>query len=383
MAWPGVTVNQLNQLAGETKEIERHLLFIGTGKTNTGKLQAVSSQSDLDALLGDTDSVLKSNVEAARLNAGQNFYAHVWVLSDSEDWADAVRSAQVVSSFEGVVLCMDIKSKDEIEKAIALRQELISAFGRWTWFVIAVRGIQLPAPDAEPPVVGEDWSAYTTVLAELQKGVAEKSVQLVPRNWGNEPGVLAGRLCSRAVTVADSPARVKTGPVVMLGKTDIPTDKDGNQLSLATLRSWEENRYSVPMWYPDYDGIYWSDGRTLDVEGGDYQSIQSLRVVDKVARRIRLQGIARIADRSLNSTPASVAENQMFFAKTLRDMSKASQINGVTFPGECLPPKDGDVTIQWESKTKVRIFVVVRTYECPLGIEINLMLDSALNGGNG
>lgn len=31
MTWPIVTVNQVNQLLGETKEVERTLLFIGTG----------------------------------------------------------------------------------------------------------------------------------------------------------------------------------------------------------------------------------------------------------------------------------------------------------------------------------------------------------------
>ncbi|HBB4891596.1 TPA: DUF2586 family protein [Escherichia coli] len=31
MTWPIVTVNQVNQLLGETNEVERTLLFIGTG----------------------------------------------------------------------------------------------------------------------------------------------------------------------------------------------------------------------------------------------------------------------------------------------------------------------------------------------------------------
>ena len=53
-----------------------------------------------------------------------------------------------------------------------------------------------------------------------------------------------------------------------------PLDKDGNELTLAHLKSLETARYSVPMWYPDYDGYYWADGRTLDVEGGDYQVIE-------------------------------------------------------------------------------------------------------------
>lgn len=38
MTWPIVTVNQVNQLLGETKEVERTLLFIGTGTKNVEKL---------------------------------------------------------------------------------------------------------------------------------------------------------------------------------------------------------------------------------------------------------------------------------------------------------------------------------------------------------
>ncbi|WP_114647646.1 DUF2586 family protein, partial [Citrobacter koseri] len=52
MTWPTVTVNQVNQLLGETNEVERTLLFIGTGSTNVGKTLAVNAQSDFDALLG-------------------------------------------------------------------------------------------------------------------------------------------------------------------------------------------------------------------------------------------------------------------------------------------------------------------------------------------
>lgn len=37
MTWPNVTVNQVNQLLGETNEVERTLLFIGTGTKMWGK----------------------------------------------------------------------------------------------------------------------------------------------------------------------------------------------------------------------------------------------------------------------------------------------------------------------------------------------------------
>ncbi|WP_150317323.1 DUF2586 family protein, partial [Enterobacter hormaechei] len=48
MTWPNVTVNQVNQLLGETNEVERTVLFIGTGTKNTGKTLAVNTQSDFD-----------------------------------------------------------------------------------------------------------------------------------------------------------------------------------------------------------------------------------------------------------------------------------------------------------------------------------------------
>ncbi|EJX4594589.1 DUF2586 family protein, partial [Cronobacter sakazakii] len=99
---------------------------------------------------------------------------------------------------------------------------------------------------------------------------------------------------------------------------------------------------------------------------------------DKAARRVRLLAIGKIADRSLNSTPGSIAAHQSLFAKPLREMSKAAEINGVTFPGEVKPPQDGDVSIVWKTKKQVEIYIVVRTYEVPLQISISLVLDQSL-----
>lgn len=276
MTWPIVTVNQVNQLLGETTEVERTLLFIGTGTKNVGKTLAVNAQSDFDALLGEGDSPLKSDVLAALANAGQNWWGFVHVLAaDSEPgaWVDAVKAAQVSCSVEGVVLSDDVAAKAQINQAATLRSELIAKYGRWVWFILAVQGMQQDEAQAD----------YLVRLSTLQEGIAEKAVQLVPRLWGNEPGVLAGRLCNRAVTIADSPARVKTGALLSTGSDELPKDGAGETLELATLQALEAQRYSVPMWYPDYDGFYWADGRTLDVEGGDYQSIETLRIVDKAA----------------------------------------------------------------------------------------------------
>lgn len=99
MTWPIVTVNQVNQLLGETSEVERTLLFIGTGTRNTGKTLAVNAQSDFDALLGEENSPLKNDVLAALANAGQNWWGFIHVLSaeaDAEAWVKAVLAAQHV-----------------------------------------------------------------------------------------------------------------------------------------------------------------------------------------------------------------------------------------------------------------------------------------------
>ncbi len=225
----------------------------------------------------------------------------------------------------------------------------------------------------------QDWSTYETELATLQEGIKAESVSLIPQLFANLVGAYAGRLCNRSVSVADSPCRVKTGAVVGLGNK--PKDKDGVELPLATLQTLEQNRYSVPMWYPDYDGTYWADGRTLDAEGGDYQVIENLRVAYKVARRMRVRAIARIGDRSFNSTPGSTAAAIMYFGKDLREMAKAITIGGQPFPGEITSPKDGDISIQWTDKNHVSIYVVIRTVDCPKGITVNIMLDLSLNNG--
>ncbi|HGE8506346.1 TPA: DUF2586 family protein, partial [Serratia marcescens] len=92
-----------------------------------------------DALLGMGDSVLKSNVKAAMLNAGQNWFGYVHVLAEPDapaTWAAAVRSAQQVASVEGVV-CLVPATAEIIKTAASLRAEFIAKFGRWQWFILS------------------------------------------------------------------------------------------------------------------------------------------------------------------------------------------------------------------------------------------------------
>lgn len=378
MTWPTVTISQKNRYNGTTTEIERVVLFVGYGDTNTGKTLALNTGTDLDAAFGEKDSLLKQIVTAAANNAGQNWfaYAHVMAAPDKaaegykadEDWINAVTASQTVASAEGVVLAFDVADVATINRATEMRTTLQAKNGRFVWFALAVGG----------PEDAETWADYQTRMAALANGVASPGVQLVPRLWGSEPGVLAGRLCNRSVTVADSPARVATGAVTALGSDTLPVDGTKTEIDLGVLQALEKLRYSVPMWYADYPGIYWSDGRTLDVDGGDYQVIENVRVVDKASRRVRLRAIPKIADRSLNSTPGSISANETYFAAPLREMSKAVEINGVPFPGEVKPPKDGDVTIAWATNTHVQIYLVVRPYESAKEISVSIELDTSL-----
>lgn len=378
MTWPNVNVSQINRYNGTTTDVERVVLFVGYGTSNVGKTQALNTGSDLDKALGDNASLLKSLVAAAANNAGQNWFAFVHVLPapDTEaegytpdaDWMAAIQAGQNVASVEGVVLAFDTETPDTINRATEMRSTLQAKYGRFVWLTLAVSG----------PQSAETWADYLTRMAALQEGIASPGVQLVPRLWGNEPGVLAGRLCNRSVTIADSPARVATGAVTALGSDSLPKDGTGVEIDLAVLQALEANRFSVPMWYHDFDGIYWSDGRTLDVEGGDYQTIENVRIVDKASRKVRLRAIPKIADRSLNSTPGSIAAHVTYFGKPLRDMAITSQINGVEFPGEVKPPKDGDISITWSSSVKVQIFIVVRPYESAKEIGVSIELDTSL-----
>ncbi|HEP1898720.1 DUF2586 domain-containing protein [Kluyvera sp. STS39-E] len=378
MTAPSVTIDQKNRYNGTTTEIERVVLFVGYGDTNVGKTLAINSGTDLDAAFGEKDSLLKQIVAAAANNAGQNWFAYARVMAvpdkeaedykADEDWMSAVSAAQSTASVEGVVLVFDVAEKATINRANEMRTTLQAVNGRFVWFALAVGG----------PEDAETWADYQERLAALANDIAAPGVQLVPRLWGNEPGVLAGRLCNRSVTVADSPARVATGAVTALGSDALPVDGTGVEIDLGVIQALEKLRYSVPMWYADYPGIYWCEGRTLDVNGGDYQVIENVRVVDKASRRVRLIAIPKIKNRSLNSTPGSIRANETHFAAPLREMSKSVEINGVPFPGEVKPPKDGDVTIAWATSTHVQVFLVVRPYESATQISVSIELDTSL-----
>ncbi|MDW1615059.1 DUF2586 domain-containing protein [Vibrio sp. Vb2853] len=362
MAWPTITINALNQNQGPVTEVERHFLFLGTGTKSAGELLSLNTQSDLDKLLDD--GVLKDNLIAARVNAGQNWSAAAYVLTAPEDWTQAVKAAQKTQSFEAVVHTVPTTDQSTVTAAQALYHELIATYGRWTF-------VMLSLPSIESEV--QTWSEYEAAMIAVQEGVAADGVMLVPNVLPVAIGKLAGRLCNRLVSIADSPIRVKTGALV--GDVTLPVDSTGATLTTATLQTLEKNRMSVPAWFPDYEGIYWADGRMLDVEGGDFQVVEHRRIIDKIARRVRLIAISDVGDRSFNSTPASTARAKLRYTAPLRVMAKGSTVGQVVIPGEIESPTEDAITITWKTKSAVEIYMTAKPKDCPKSITAGLMLD--------
>lgn len=364
MATGKVQVNNLNLGQGGIPEIERHLLYIGrTDKVELqGVVTRVNNMTDLDDVVAD--DALGDNVKAAQLNGKQNWTGAIFGLAPDDTWQDAVDIANRTDSFEGIGICDEVTTSDEFGEMQAKATELTSKLGRWVFFLAACPGI-----DAE----SQTWSAYESSMLTLVKDVAANLVTPVPQLNGNNVGVLGGRLCDRSVTVADSPMRVATGEVLGLG--DMPVDSAGKPLEMSTVATLADARYSLPQWYADMEGIYWTDGSTLEAKGGDYQFLEYVRPVHKLNRRVRIKAIRRIADRIMNSTPASIELNRTYFSKDMRDMSKTTEVGGITFPGEIMAPRDSDVSIQWMTKTKVQIGLMVRPHNCPKEITVNIALD--------
>ncbi len=360
-----VTVNNLNLSQGEVSAVERYFLFIGQGDTNQGKLLTLSTDSDLDTLLGSDDSNLKTQIQAAMDNGGEDWFACAWPIASDGSWKDAVDAAMKQVSVEAIVITDAISASTDLEDMQTKATSIMNTYRRPVWFMGVARQI-----DAET----EAWADYQTAIKPLTTGLACENVMVVPMLWGPEPGTLAGRLCDSSVTVADTPMRVATG--ALEGEwSSKPTDKDGQEIDLAILKDLDAARFSVPQWYPDYDGMYWADGNLLDVDGGDYQVIENLRVVQKAMRRVYKLAVARVGDRRLNSTAKSLAQNATYLMKPLREMSHSTTILGITFPGEIKPPVEGDIVFDWATRTSVVIYMTARPYNCPKAITCNILLD--------
>lgn len=364
-----VQINNLNLGQGDIAAVERHFLFIGRAGHVDEESQLFSVGAQTDLTKDFADSPLRKQLIAAQLNAGQNWTAAVYPLADSETIASAIDRANEVQSFETVVICDEQNTGAALSNIHDQLFALQASIGRFVSALVAVPGIDEAT---------QTWAQFETACAALQNGIAAHLVVAVPQLHSNNIGVLAGRLCNRAVSIADSPMRVATGSLLGLGP--MPIDSENEPLSLATLNTLSTARFSVPQWYSDFEGYYWGDAQTLDANGGDYQYLEHLRSVHKASRQVRVLAIRRVGNRALNSTPNSIELNKSYFMKPLREMSKSTTILGTPFPGEVKPPIEGDITIEWPTNKSVVIYLVVRPYNSPKEITVNILLDLSNTG---
>ncbi|WP_458118783.1 DUF2586 domain-containing protein [Mannheimia haemolytica] len=376
MTTPSVTINTLNNNQGKPAEVEKIALFVGGGTTNAGTLLTLSGDSDLDQLLGADDTPLKKAIVTAKANSGDsaNWFAYAYPMqAESYDFNKAVKEAMETVNFEFAVNTNTANANAGFLNGLqTLYTELLGTYSRRVFFIQAVAGIESGT---------QSWEQYIKALKAITNNVVADHVMAVPELLGNDVGALAGRLAHSATTVADSPCRVKTGALLNLATTERPKDKDGTLLSIAHIKQLDSYRFSSLMWYADKEGYYWADGLTLDSSTGDYNVIENVRVVDKAARAVRLLAINQIGDRSFNASASSIEMNKTYLLAPLREMSTATTIGTQFFPGECYPPKDGDIEITWKTKTSVEIYLLVRPYECPKTIKVGIALDLTTLGG--
>ncbi|NMZ24643.1 DUF2586 family protein [Pseudomonas proteolytica] len=364
MALGKVSVNNLNLGQGAVTEIERYFLFIGVGPKNTGKLIPLNTDSDLDGALGVAANDLKTQVATARQNGGDRWACLAAPIGSDGDWKTALEIAQQQGfSVEAVVITTPVTAGTELSAMHDAAVSLGNVYGRRVFFMAATAGIV-------PPLT---WAQYLLEQKPITADLAAPRVLVVPQLHGNDLGVLAGRLANAAVSIADSPMRVATGPVLGLGP--VPVDAEGVPLPSAIRAELDKARFSVSQTYPDYPGVYWGDGNMLDTPASDYQVIEYLRLADKAARLVRPLLIRRVADRRLNNTANSMAVNVNALMAPLRQMAKSVKFAGEVFPGEIESPKDGDIVLVWKSKTAVEAFIKLKPHNCPKDLTANIALD--------
>lgn len=368
MALGKVTVNAANLAQGPFPDIEKYFLFIGEGPNNQNSVVFLNTDSDLDAEIGAGD--LMTQLEAARSNAGQNWAAAAVPVADGTLWDPAADIAmQQDVRVEAIVICTPVAIQADLTAMQTKAMNINSTYGRRLFFIAAARPID-PTPST-----GETWSEYITDLTDLTASLSAFRVSVVPKLFTDAVGIYAGRLCNDAVSVADSPMRVATGTLVGQDQSTLPVDTDGIPYTNAQALALNNQRFSVPQIYADYEGVYWSDGQMLDVTAGDYTVVENLRVVDKAARRVRIVLIALIADRRFNASPAGEAWAISKMMRPLFEMSRSAVFQGVPFPADLRKPKDGDILINWIDRTTVETYIKARPFESPKDITANIILD--------
>lgn len=370
MSLGNVTVNALNLKQGPFPTVEKYFLFIGVGLTNQDTLLYLNTDSDLDIELGAPDSELKRQITAAKANAGQNWACAAIPVADGSLWDAAVDMAMNENlKAEAIVITTPVTAQSELTAMQAKALDLTATYGRRVFFIAAAAAID------PTPTTGQTWSAYIAAVNDLTNTLSAFRVTIVPYIYDDAVGIYAGRLCNDQTSVADTPMRVATGTLVGQDQSTLPKDMGNIIYNNAHAQALNDQRFSVPAFYADYEGVYWSDGQMLDVTTGDYTVVENLRVVDKAARAVRLVLIGLVGDRRFNSLPVGEAWAISKLMRPLREMSRSTVFQGIPFPAELKPPQDGDIVVTWVTRTQVEIFLKARPFEIPKSITANIVLD--------
>jgi hypothetical protein len=363
-----VSVASINTGSGATKEIERSVLFIGVGTENLNSIVAINAQSDFKALVG-ADTALKVQLDAWVRNGDDLVSGWAIPITAGDDiLAEIDKAMDQNVSPEIVVICTPVTGKATVESYQGKALTLLASHARRIRILVAAPGCD---PIAE---TGTTWSEHLTALQPLTDGVVADRIAVVPLIYGDELGAVTGRLCKRSVTIADSPMRVQTGALSLLPS---PIDKSGSPLTSAVTAALDALRFSCVQFYPDYDGIYFGDVNMLDAEGGDFQKIETGRVIDKVSRAVRIIAIPQVKNRRLNNSSTGIAFGKRILSKPLRDMSKSINIGADKFPGEIREPKDDSISLTFVNATQLNVLIKVQPIDSPSTILVGIMLDNA------
>lgn len=365
MAQGKVSVTSLQTGSGATKEVERSVLFIGVGTSNIGNIVAVNAQSDLDALISVADSALKTQLESWVRNGDDLVSGWAIPINDGDDVMALIDKAMDQNiSPETIVITTPVTGKAEVESYQAKALEVLSSHARRVRFLLAAPGL----------TGVQTWADHLVAVTPLIDGVVGDRVGVVPLLIGDELGGVAGRLCKRSVTIADSPMRVQTGALSLL---PLPVDNAGAPLTSAVTAALDAIRFSCVQFYPDFDGVYFGDVNMLDAEGGDYQTIEAGRIVDKVARQVRIIAIYQVKNRRLNNSPSGIAFGKRVLSKPMREMAKSINIGADKFPGEIHEPKDDSISLTFMNARQLQVMIKVQPIDSPSEILIGIMLDKA------
>lgn len=363
MAQGKVSVAAIQTGSGAVKEVERTVLLVGIAPQNHGQILAINAQSDFDALLGDADSPLKTQLNAWVRNGDELVSGYAIPHADGDNILGLIDKAMEQDiSPEIIVVCTPVTGKAELEAYQAKNLEILSKYARYVRTLIAAPGIES----------NQSWTELVTALQPIVDGVVGDRIAVVPLLFGDELGAVTGRLCKRSVTIADSPMRTQTGAMSLL---PLPVDKDGQPLTNATTTALDAQRFSCTQTYADFDGIYFGDVNMLDAEGGDFQKIEHGRIVDMAARQVRIKAIHQIKNRRLNNSSTGIAFGKRVLGKPLLDMSKSINIGADKFPGLIDAPNDDSISLTFMDEKHLHVVLKVKPIDSPSTITVGIMLD--------